>query len=120
MYQIGIIDCRHSNRHCDTIIGVYHQTLLLGLKEENGLECPLTESSFARSLPAGRQIFVNTVIHWSPDTESRQDPALNVWTPMYYPVDQTLPASQPANFSQNCSECVGTLNLKESKYDYAM
>ena len=32
-------------------------------------------------------------------------PALSVWIPMYYRVYQTLPAS----FSQNCSQCVGTL-----------
>ena len=51
----------------------------------------------------GRQGLANTVIHWSSHTESRswsrQDPALSVWTPMYYRVYQTLPSSQPASFS---------------------
>ena len=37
-------------------------------------------------------------------------PALSVWTPMNYRVYQTLPASQPASFSHNCSQCVGTLS----------
>ena len=57
---------------------------------------------------AGRQGLVNTVIHWSPHTDSRSwsrqeeqepAPALSVWNPMYYRVYQTLPASQPASFS---------------------
>ena len=38
-------------------------------------------------------------------------PALSVWTPMYYRVYQNLPASLPASFSQNCSQCVGTLSI---------
>ena len=66
---------------------------------------------------ASRQGFVNTVIHWSPHTESRscsrQDeqkpasaPALSVRTSMNYRVYQSLPASQLASFSQNCIQCV--------------
>ena len=74
--------------------------------------CSHTESSFARSWQAG---FGK---HGSNALESKtlragagagRIPALSVWIPMYYRVYQTLPASQPASFSQNCSQCVSTL-----------
>ena len=42
------------------------------------------------------------------EQEPAPAPALGVWAPMYYRIYQTLSASQPASFSQNCSQCVGT------------
>ena len=61
------------------------------------LGCSHTESSLREAgRLSGRQGLVR---------ELDPAPALTLWTPMYYRVYKFHPASKPASFSQNCSQC---------------
>ena len=60
---------------------------------------------------AGRQRLVNTVIHWSPHNESRSWSRQDLLQLSVYGlqcISYRVYKTQPASFSQNCCQCVGT------------